>query len=101
MDDYDFCIILGNLLDNAINALSKSGITDAFYKVEMYDDFQKLIIHTQNPYQHSKAHKDYNALEHGFGTENIKNIVTKYNGMIDINCDKYYEVYIVIPIIKK
>ena len=92
IEEIDICIILSNLFDNAIESCRK--ITDPdIEKIIYLEIFQKksyvniLIKNTisesvlkKNPDLHTTKQK---TLLHGFGIHSIRNVVTKYNGMID------------------
>lgn len=104
MKDVDFVVLLGNLLDNAIEAAEKceSGkgmITCIFRNVN-----NMLILKVKNtsiykPYE--KNNKFFTSkkekAEHGWGIESVKQIVGKYDGEVDFKYDeKFFEVGIVI-----
>ncbi len=96
IEDYDLCIILGNLLDNGLNELCISGIENATFSIEIYEnENKKFIIHSINPVAPINNHK--NNIEHGYGTENIRNTVKKYKGFYEVSKNEKYETFIVIP----
>ncbi|MBE7062726.1 MAG: GHKL domain-containing protein [Ruminococcaceae bacterium] len=84
MDATDICIIFGNALDNAIEACEKVATREK--KIEMtllYDNetvFCKIIntaISSKKFLETIKADKK----NHGFGVQNIKEALLKYNGI--------------------
>lgn len=83
IDDIDMCIILGNLLDNAINGANKCD--DKFIEIKIDFDTNKTLIKVSNSYHlnHFDQKKIKPKNGHGYGLLNIKNTVKKYNG-IDI-----------------
>ena len=98
IDDIDLCILLGNLLDNSIEAcerLSNSKVISV--NIKNYKDY--LSISISNPLIIDCSEKDCKTFRtskadehiHGFGIANIKEIVTKYNGLygVMIEDDKY------------
>ena len=91
MKDIDFVVLLGNLLDNAIEAAFLN-INDMFiFKVKNTSIYKPYEKNTK--FYTSKKEKD----EHGWGIESVKQIVRKYNGEIDFKYDKdFFEVEIII-----
>lgn len=94
IDDFDLCIIFGNLLDNAIEACSKINNLpkEIFIKVRMQNNI--IYIYVENTsYKYpkkidgkfitSKKNKGY----HGIGIESVRKSVEKYNGHLDFNYD--------------
>lgn len=104
MPMFNISIVLGNLFDNAIEALD--GMDDKWIKVIMSYKKENLIIAMSNPYQGEivkykggyKTNKE-NKLEHGYGLRNIKTIVNKCGGtvMIDSN-NNVFDIHIAIPV---
>ena len=83
--DYDLSIIIGNLLDNAIN--SCRGIPVPHPRqitLDITTSSKELLIHIYNSvdteHQHTQDNADNKALYHGFGTQNIEKITLAYNG---------------------
>ena len=90
---FDLNIILGNLMDNAIE-----GTLNAEKKIIMLSmelDRKVLYINIKNSYDQVVRIKDNklmtrksDKISHGIGLENIRFIVNKYNGQLDINYDE-------------
>jgi len=88
MSDEDISVLLGNLLDNAIEA--SENLTSKNLKLEIQPQGEYVSIFmtnsicssvlANNPELSTTKHEKF---LHGFGIKNIKNIVEKYNGMID------------------
>lgn len=86
---FDLNIIFGNLLENAIEAASNSS-KKWMYVLVQYDKGM-LLINVQNSYE-DKLKKDKgfyettkgDGLKHGIGLQNVKRVVNKYNGSINI-----------------
>ncbi|NEX01467.1 GHKL domain-containing protein [Pseudobutyrivibrio sp. NOR37] len=87
VQDYDLCIIFSNILSNAIEACKKG---DSIRLVS-YPYNNSLCIMANNPTNHeiminngeiktTKNDKTY----HGHGLSNIKAVVNKYNGILNI-----------------
>lgn len=93
----DIVTILGNLLDNAFNALTNINTPDKMLKLDI--EFRKgsLFIKVDNSFDgvvkydagkdgdtsHIITRKDSN--NHGYGLKNIRKSAEKYNGHIDIS----------------
>lgn len=102
INDYDLCVILGNLLDNSLNACKRNTENTNRIILEMSinenDTFLIFIANTYKTELNNKLHDDL-LFEHGYGLDNIKKIVEEHHGMIKINPSDYYEITIIIPII--
>ncbi len=90
VNDIDLCVIIGNLLDNALEACLKiDKIEDRFLRV--YIDIFKgqlyISVQNSNGGKIKKIGKTYYTSKdgntHGFGILRIDNIVNKYNGFIN------------------
>lgn len=102
IEDYDLCIILGNLLDNCINACKKLAVSDRWIKLSIYiDAYDKFRIDCCNSTKNlPKKIKPDTSLEHGFGTTNVDQTVKKNRGMmISDMTDDQYTTIISIPIL--
>lgn len=89
--DYEICIILGNLLDNAIEATRNLEAVQRKIHVTMMTTNKMFILEMQNPYQgkrklydgkYETTKADRNA--HGLGLESVKVIVDTYDGEFSI-----------------
>lgn len=97
-DNTEVCVLLGNLLDNAIEANEQ--VLEAekrFISVEIKKQNEMLYFEISNrlsnEYKDNQFHetsKD-NKLLHGIGLKSVKRIVQKYNGVIthEILADEY------------
>ena len=97
-------VILGNLMDNAVEAASKLKKNKKInIKIQTYK--QNLFINISNTYDGNIIVMDYgflstkkNKKEHGLGIGNVTHIVKKNKGTIDINYDNStFNVSILIP----
>ncbi len=106
IESYDAAIILGNLLDNSMEAVGKDEVADKNIEcnikynkgvllIDIKNHFDGKIVHKGNEYLSTKADKEM----HGLGLMNVKTSVEKYNGSMDINHKhNIYEVYIMLYI---
>lgn len=88
---FDLVIILGNLLDNAIQATSKL-VKDRKISLKVNYDKGRLILKITNPYNGEIKVNNNQILSlkndselHGFGLNNVRSAVKKYNGLMDID----------------
>lgn len=83
VDDYDFCRVLGNIIDNAVNALKKFEGEKLFrLSIEIDEDF--IRIKGENPFDAAKEKKKRRSKDHGHGTIIIKDIASKYDGSYNV-----------------
>lgn len=97
-NDVDICVILGNCLDNAIEAVSKvEDETNRVVRVEIVYRRGTLLIKITNPYIGKlKKDKHGNFLStkadtenHGIGLTSVKNVVRKYDGIMNNRVDNH------------
>lgn len=89
VSEYDLCNLIGNMLDNAIEAAEKTG-SSAVVEVSIFSDKYKLMITISNSIPQSvlngnselKTTKCESVL-HGFGVKSIRSIADKYGGSAD------------------
>ena len=97
----DYISIIGNLFDNAIEAVNNRHIEDKYIHFTIGSINGLFVIVIENPYYHTvlksndrfvttkKRQKD-----HGYGLLNVETIVHKYNGTIHISYEKNFIVEI-------
>ncbi|KXG73703.1 sensor histidine kinase [Thermotalea metallivorans] len=109
IDPMDLSVIIGNLMDNAIEACIKDNIENKFINLEMYVKNYNLIIKITNSKSvdvHVESEKiKYNfttkadAQNHGFGLQSVFQAVKKYHGMMKLEDDRdIFKVSIGIPL---
>jgi len=90
---FDLTVILGNLIDNALQAVSQVE-NNMFIDLRMKCSKRMLIIKMSNPYKvvlkkedgkfvTTKADKE----NHGWGLKNVNEVLEKYNGVSKIDAD--------------
>lgn len=85
IDVFTFCSLLGNVLDNAIEAVEKTDEKWISFRCIIKEN--EVFIRIKNPISQVsdlKTNKD-KPLEHGLGMEIIDTIVSQYDGNIDID----------------
>lgn len=91
-NSFDFNVVMGNLLDNAIEAAVRT--EEKRLKVMIKLEKGVLFINIRNScqkiadgkVQHLKTTKE-DALNHGIGLGNVRRIVEKYHGEMDLVCE--------------
>lgn len=102
VNDYHLTIILGNLLDNALNACKDQ--TNAYIKVTIQTVSDTFTIHITNTYviaDPDQTPKDFDNMDfiHGYGLKNVKKSVSAYNGICMVQCENdIYSVTAIIPL---
>lgn len=88
MDEVDCTILFGNLLDNAIENAKEEIVLHVRY------DRGRLIVCCENEFQGERIHNGElfettktDAGNHGYGLQNIRRIVKKYDGMFALSDD--------------
>lgn len=105
--NYDLCIILGNLLDNAVNACKQNTCVSNYIKLTITShDNDLFYIHIQNTYHHAGRpdhipphNNDLTIPEHGYGLDNIKRIAENNHATFHIDSEDLFTVDIVFPVI--
>lgn len=89
----DLCVIFGNLLDNAIEACEKLNYRSQI-KVTLHTYNQDLLIRVENEVNfREEFHSEYFSTtksdkeQHGFGIQNIKDCIEKYQGNLKITVE--------------
>lgn len=89
--DKDIIIIMGNLLDNAIEACSKLS-SDKYIKVDINYKKGILFIFISNNYNGTTKKNGSNFVTlksnsslHGLGLKNVQKSISNYNGTLEIN----------------
>lgn len=88
MKEVDLCVIIGNLLDNAVEACSKIEEEQQFIRVYIEAIKEQLYIYVSNSMADHirKSGGQYLSTKrgsHGFGLMRIDRVVKKYNGYLN------------------
>lgn len=91
IEEYDLFVILGNLLDNAFEASRQCEAGTGYVNIKMKSAGDMLFIYLENNY-FCEPRKLKNRListkgkeGHGYGLENVKEIVKKYEGTFNLD----------------
>lgn len=104
--DIDLCVIIGNLMDNAMDAAIKLENTEnRFVRVYIREMKNQLYISITNSVggEVRKINLEYIStklgINHGFGLKRVDGIVSKYNGFINRqNEEGVFATEIILPI---
>lgn len=95
IEDAELCIILGNALENAIEATEQiEDLSKRMISLEANIVNQQFLIKVTNSHQNNVTEKEgklistKNSFEHGLGLTNIRRSVDCYNGYLNITADK-------------
>lgn len=91
ISDYDLTAVIGNLMDNAIEAVKPldekiSGSKKITVKITL--DKEILFISISNPYNRTYVKDNDKSLKvshHGLGLKSVRSVLEKYNGMMNID----------------
>lgn len=86
----EFCSLLSNLLENALEAAAQSGEPNPEVVVRIWPQHDYLFIHVENPVNDSVSPQlrlslrstKGNPKTHGYGTKIIRDLVMKYQGSV-------------------
>ena len=100
IQEIDIISLLGNLLDNAIEACRASGSSDPYIRAESTIKkkvWQLTVSNSKDPELSPKktgmATTKKDARDHGLGIGIIRSIVSKYNGTLKMNdCGDHFEI---------
>jgi hypothetical protein len=107
MEVTDQYVLFGNMIDNAINAVSKlpEGMERPIY-LNVHAEKKLLLIQTENPFTGEVTFQDGlpktssgDEFNHGFGMKSIRLIAEKYHGSVSSRAkDGTFYVNVVIPL---
>jgi sensor histidine kinase YesM len=105
MDEKDICALIGNLLENAIEACEKV-FSEKYIGFTIMEKNNCLLIHCENTFEIMPIRKGESFLTskkeeqwHGVGIKNIQSIVKRYNGTMDIAVEQMFVADICLPCI--
>lgn len=96
IDSFDITVILGNIIDNAIEAASES-IADKKLNIIMLYNRRRILVKVENTYSGRIVIKQgelqttkSDSITHGIGLQNVKHVVERYAGTMDISYDNIW-----------
>lgn len=102
---YDLIVILGNLFDNAIIALEKMGKGPKLFSFAVKESKGTLMVFMDNSFDGRIREEKGRLLtlkkeqgEHGMGLNNIRRIVDKYGGEMEVSyAGDTFSVFLILP----
>lgn len=108
IERYDLSVVLGNLLDNAIEACIKiSNIDDRFIEVNIFTNETALVINILNSAVGNNLFNKFESdkpdkVMHGYGLNNVNLIAEKYGGsFITERRESKFEATVVLPFVNE
>ena len=106
IDDVDLITLIGNLLDNAIEAEIRSHEREGVLcRIHMSSNGVHVVIQIENSYAEKREetvilrHSDNIGNKHGIGLKSVKEVVKKYGGVFDCwQSDGRYRVKVILPV---
>lgn len=83
----DSIIVLGNILDNAVEACERIPPGSRWIRLEINYIQHSLFIRISNPLPTLNKKISMDESEHGFGLKNVQTVVQSHNGTINIESD--------------
>lgn len=110
LSDHDLCVIIGNMSDNALRAVSQINREQkTFFNIELFMTHTQFVIHminstiTGNILKNSNIETNVTDVsdEHGYGLVNIKNTIAPYNGIMRFRQeDDRFDASVIIPLLQ-
>ncbi len=103
--EFDLCVLFGNLLDNALEACERlQGNEIRFVNIKAEAIKKCFLLEVQNSMNRTEKYVEGftnkgNPQEHGIGLTNVKDVVRKYNGVVNIETkDAVFVITILVPL---
>ncbi len=89
MSDVDLCVLLGNLLDNALESCEKIPLQQRFLRIYMAVKGSQFYVSIQNSAKEEPDFEEKNYItkkrgNHGLGMKRMKAVVDKYDGYLTL-----------------
>lgn len=107
IEDMDLCTLVGNVLDNAIEAEEQAAEPEGIlFSMRMSREGHHIIIQVENSYSEKNSENQGKSAEagrigakHGIGMRSARKIVKKYGGMIDeAKEDGRFRIKMILPV---
>ncbi|MGL5978857.1 MAG: ATP-binding protein [Erysipelotrichaceae bacterium] len=104
--DFDLCVILGNLLDNAREAAHACLDAEAFIQCRSFIRHDSFVLELQNSFAHTlKPHHNTflstkaDSIAHGFGLTHVQSIVDAHRGSLSLRAkNNEFHVLLILPL---
>ena len=103
INEYDLCVVFGNVLDNAIEACEQCHEIERFIKIHALVVKKCLLLEVENSIENADMamngfSRKENPEEHGIGLSNVKDVISIYNGTMNVKIEGYtYVISILFP----
>lgn len=89
VEDVDLCVILGNLMDNALEACKQIAEENRFLRIYMKVNKSQLYLSIQNSAKEDPDFNEQNYItkkrgNHGLGMKRVQTAVEKYQGYLNL-----------------
>ena len=107
VSDVDLCVIIGNLLDNAVEENKKLPLEDRFIRVYIGRKNTQLYLAITNAAGKKQDRRgglfsSSKGLNHGFGLGRVRSLVQKYGGIFSADSeDGGFNAEILIPLVEE
>lgn len=104
MEPVDICCILSNALDNAIAACNRMEAKNRWIKVRSFIAQNQFVLEVLNSKPvdvkvvGDSVYPAAVSIGHGLGLQNVKSVVKKYGGILDLSADDAFSFSVMIPI---
>lgn len=94
INEFDLCVLFGNILDNALNACERMhGEEGRFINIQARTVKKCFLLEVKNSMDRMEKYADGSAnkgdsQEHGIGLLNVGDVVDKYNGAVNMEAEK-------------
>ena len=96
ISEFDLCSILGNLMDNAIEAVEELPAENRFVELTIKKQKEMMYLSCENPYSGERKQErgqflttKTDSVRHGIGLASIRQISKKYRGYINIQTENH------------
>ncbi len=104
MQEFDLCVLLGNLLDNALEACERQRNDECrFIRIQGNAVKKCFLLEVKNSMAQTETYKGgvtnkKNSREHGIGLLNVRDVVQRYHGAINVEAGQgVFVISILIP----
>lgn len=106
IDDFDFCVLIGNILDNAMEECGKlSPETEKFISIQSRVQKSFFLLEARNSAEQKPSGSitctdKENPKKHGIGIPNILGVAGNYNGAVETRLEgQVFTISILLPLI--